>query len=321
MNARKRNGPTMVSSEKDRGSGRTDAHPQDDADTYGLTREEPNKNRGAGWSVALRRRGHKIVRLFKDSIYGSSEASYSEARAYRDAIITALPPPTNHEQAVQIRRNNQSGISGVRRVETESGDAWQATLTTQDGQKKENYPVGRYGEEAAKSMAIAQRARWLKGLPVKHLAYAHHAEAVTRLLFAEQLLPAENVLPQTPIADEDVAARIAEINARFDANRPARLKVRVKCYGTGRLTVAISDGGQPARRKLMQLNTLSMPADDMLAFVKARIGETIEALYNADVAHWFAQEHGNALLSGERFQMSEGFNVTVWLPARLGRFS
>lgn len=70
----------------------------DDAGRYGLTREEADSNRGAGWSVALKRRGHKIVRLFKDSVYSSSEASYREARAYRDAIISALPPPTNRKR-------------------------------------------------------------------------------------------------------------------------------------------------------------------------------------------------------------------------------
>jgi hypothetical protein len=287
---------------------------EEDARTYGLTREEPNKNRGAGWSVAVRRRGHKIARLFKDSIYGSSDASYAQARAYRDAIITALPPPTNHEQAVQIRKNNQSGISGVRRVETETGDAWQATLTTKEGQKKENFPVGRYGEEAAKSMAIAQRSRWLKGLPVKHLAYAHHAEAVTREKFAEQLAPASDVMPKVQIDDEQVAARIADVNARFDAYRPPRLRVRVKSYGDGRVSIAVSDGGQPAQRKLIHLNIASLSLEGMLGSVRARINETITEFYNADTARWFAAEHGDTLLKEGTFRISEGFNITVWLP-------
>jgi hypothetical protein len=289
---------------------------EDDADTYGLTREEPNRNRGAGWSVALRRRGYKIVRLFKDSIYGSSEASYAQARAYRDAIITALPPRTNHEQAVQIRRNNQSGISGVRRVETEQGDAWQATLMTREGQKKENFPIGRYGEEAAKSMAIAQRARWLRGLPVKHLAYAHHAEAVTRENFAEQLISANDVLPHVQISDQEVVARIAAVNARFDVHRPPRLRVRVKSYGEGRISIAVSDGGQPAKRKLVQVNISGLSPQELLASIKVRISGMIEAIYDADVSGWFSETHGDALLAEELFDLSEGFNVLVWVPAK-----
>jgi hypothetical protein len=293
---------------------RTGHPPEDDADTYALTREEPNKNRGAGWSVALRRRGRKIVRLFKDSVYGSSEASYAQARAYRDAIISALPPRTNHEQAVKLRKNNQSGISGVRRVETEQGDVWQATLMTKEGQKKESFGIGRYGEEAAKSMAIAQRARWLRGLPVKHLAYAHHAEAITRDKFAEQLVPAADVLPQVQISDEEIAARIAGINARFDAYRPPRLRVRVKSYGKDRLSIAVSDGGQPAQRELMHVNTASMSEGEIRATVKTRIGVAIKAIYYTEVAQWFAEAHGDVLLADEVFDLQEGFNVLVWVP-------
>ncbi|WP_174034668.1 hypothetical protein [Agrobacterium tumefaciens] len=143
-----------------------------DADHYGLRREEASgAHHGAGWWVSLRRRGHRIVRLFKDSVYGSGGAAYRQARAYRDAIILAIAPATNLEQAVLLRRNNRSGISGVRRVETADGDAWQATLTTREGQKKETFSIARFGEEAAKSMAITRRRKWLKALPVTYLAY------------------------------------------------------------------------------------------------------------------------------------------------------
>lgn len=141
-----------------------------DADNYGLKREDANERRGAGWWVSLRRRGHRIVRLFKDSVYGCDKATYKAARAYRDAIIEAIPPATNHEQAVLLRKNNQSGVSGVRRIETREGDAWQATLMTNDGQKRESFSIPKFGELAAKSMAIAQRRKWLTALPVTHLA-------------------------------------------------------------------------------------------------------------------------------------------------------
>lgn len=296
----------------------TIALPADDADTYALNREEPNERRGGGWTVAIRRRAKKIVRLFKDSIYGSSEAAYAQARAYRDAIITALPPPTNLEQAVKIRKNNKSGISGVRRVETEEGDVWQATLMTNEGQKRESFSIGRLGEEAAKSLAIAQRMRWLKALPVKHLAYAHHAEEITRQNFDHQLDIAADVGPQVQITEEEVIARIAEINARFDAYRPPRLKVRVKSYGRGLLAVAVSNGGSPAKRKLVTLNTIKLTHGGALA-AAGRVREVIEEIYNADVAHWFASEHGNAQLAPESFDPAIGFNVTVWVPVELIR--
>ncbi|WP_233285213.1 hypothetical protein [Agrobacterium tumefaciens] len=89
-----------------------------DAETYGLRREEAAGTRhGAGWWVSIRRRGHRIVRLFKDSIYGSGDAAYRQARAYRDAILLAIPPATNHEQAVLLRRTTEvvSPASGASR--------------------------------------------------------------------------------------------------------------------------------------------------------------------------------------------------------------
>ena len=111
-----------------------------DAETYGLRREGAAGTRhGAGWWVSIRRRGHRIVRLFKDSIYGSGDAAYRQARAYRDAILLAIPPATNHEQAVLLRRNNRSGISGVRRIETTDGDVWH------EGQKRENFSTAKFG--------------------------------------------------------------------------------------------------------------------------------------------------------------------------------
>ncbi|WP_240532262.1 hypothetical protein [Agrobacterium tumefaciens] len=214
-----------------------------DADTYGLRREEAAGVRhGAGWWVSIRRRGHRIVRLFKDSIYGSGDAAYRQARAYRDAIILAIPPATNHEQAVLLRRNNRSGISGVRRVETADGDIWQATLMTNEGQKRENFSIAKLGEEAAKSMAITQRRKWLKALPVTHLAYAHHAAEVARTQFGDELAPADDVLPEVRLADADIEACIKAINDQFDASRPKRLRVRVKSYSKDRLSEPLLQG-------------------------------------------------------------------------------
>lgn len=201
--------------------------PGDEADNYGLKREDANERRGASWWVSLRRRGHRIVRLFKDSVYGSDEAAYKAARAYRDAIIEAIPPATNHEQAVLLRKNNQSGISGVRRIETREGDAWQATLMTNDGQKRENFTVSKFGELAAKSMAIAQRRKWLAALPVTHLAYADHAVEVAQEHFADDLIPVSDVMPETHLTADEIEARIQSINDEFDKARPKRLRVRV----------------------------------------------------------------------------------------------
>lgn len=282
-----------------------------DAEGYGLTREEANERRGAGWWVSIRRRGHKIVRLFKDSVYGSDDAAYAQARAFRDAIIEAIPPATNQEQAVLLRKNNKSGISGVRRVDTREGDVWQATLMTNEGQKRENFSVSKFGEQAAKLMAIAQRRKWLKALPVTHLAYAHHAAEVAQEHFADDLIPVSGVMPETHLTDDEIKARIKTINDEFDRTRPKRLRVRVKSYEAGRLSVFVSDAGKPAKSKLLQINTRRMERCEVLSDVRSKIEVSIAEFYDAETARWFMMAHGRHLLSEDQFNIRDGFNVLV----------
>lgn len=287
------------------------------ADSYGLRREEAaGAHHGAGWWVSVRRRGHRIVRLFKDSIYGSGDAAYRQARAYRDAIILAIPPATNHEQAVLLRRNNRSGISGVRRIETADGDIWQATLMTNEGQKRENFSIAKLGEEAAKSMAITQRRKWLKALPVTHLAYAHHAAEVVRTQFGDELAPTGDVLPEAHPDDQDIEARIRAINDRFDAARPKRLRVRVKSYATDRVSIAVSNAGSPVRKKLTHLNTRGRTAIEIIDAIEGAMEETVIAIYDQDTWVWFMAEHGSELLSSRDFNINEGFNILVIVPGR-----
>ena len=251
------------------------------------------------------------LRLFKDSVYGSDEVAYKTARAYRDAIIEAIPPATNHEQAVLLRKNNQSGILGVRRIQSREGDAWQATLMTNDGQKRENFTVWKFGELAAKSMAIAQRRKWLADLPVTHLAYAHHAAEVAQEHFADDLIPVGDVMPETHLKDDKIEARIQSINDEFDSTRPKRLRVRVKYYHGSRLSVFVSDAGKPAKRKLVQINTRKLGKLDVLTEAKAKVQAAIAEFYDPDTAKWFMEAHGTALLKPYQFDLNDGFNVLV----------
>ncbi|MVA72945.1 hypothetical protein GOZ81_17875 [Agrobacterium vitis] len=68
-------------------------------------------------------------------------------------------PATNHEQAVLLRKNNKSGISGVRHVELAEDEAWEASLLTRTEHKREKFSIREYGEEQAKAMAIALRRK------------------------------------------------------------------------------------------------------------------------------------------------------------------
>ncbi|MUZ64133.1 hypothetical protein GOZ98_15425 [Agrobacterium vitis] len=291
----------------------------DNSDTYALFREEHNENHGAGWWVNLRRRGIRVVRLFKDSIYGSPQASFDQAKAYRDAVMSVLPPATNHEQAVLLRKNNKSGISGVRHVELAEDEAWEASLLTRTENKREKFSVRKYGEEQAKAMAIALRRKWLEELPVKHLAYSEHSEEMTRQYFGDQLAPVSDVLPEVSITKTEAKARLKAINAHFDALRPPRLRVRVRSYQEGRLSVHVSDAGFPAQRKLVMLNTKHMSLGESLAKAGNRIMDLITTFYNPDVAHWFMQNHGHILLDPARYDPDDGFNVLLFVPVEIAK--
>ncbi|NSZ16351.1 hypothetical protein [Agrobacterium vitis] len=303
----------------------TNRHPDvDDAtsakkDSYALFREEHNENHGAGWWVDLRRRGMRVVRLFKDSIYGSPQASFDQAKAYRDAVMSVLPPATNHEQAVLLRKNNKSGISGVRHVELAEDEAWEASLLTRTEHKREKFSLREYGEEQAKAMAIALRRKWLEELPVKHLAYAEHSEEMTRQYFGDQLAPVSDVLPEVSITKTEAKARLKAINAHFDALRPPRLRVRVKSYQEDRLSVHVSDAGFPAQRKLVILNTKRLSTGETLAMASNRIMGLITAFYNPDVADWFMENHGRILLDPTRYDPDDGFNVLLFVPVEIAK--
>lgn len=130
----------------------------ENAENYGIHREKPKKAKhGTGWRTCIQRRGILVWRNFKDDVYGSSKAALSEARVYRDAIIDALPPMTNKEHAVQLRKNNKTGVAGVFRGERSSGPYWEAHIHTAKFTKKKKFPVSQHGEERARELAIDQR--------------------------------------------------------------------------------------------------------------------------------------------------------------------
>lgn len=170
---------------------------------------------------------------------------------------------------------------------------------TNAGQKRENFSVSKFGEAAA--------------LPVTHLAYAHHAAEVAQEHFADELIPVRDVMPETHLTDDDVNARIQEINDEFDDSRPRRLRVRVKSYHASTLSVAVFDAGKPAKRKLVQINTRHMDKREGLRQAKTTVEASITEFYDIRTARWFMVAHGNALLDENRFDDREGFNVLVFV--------
>ncbi|WP_337270886.1 hypothetical protein [Oryzifoliimicrobium ureilyticus] len=281
---------------------------------YAIIRELAQANRGDGWCVNLRRRGRLIRRTFKDSIYGSEQASLAEAVAFRDAIISALPPRTNHEQAVLLKSTNNSGISGVRKTEFRGQEVWQVTLLTNDGQNKAQFSIRKYGDARAREMAIRTRRAWLEKLPVKHLTYAEYSSEVTQSVFGDQLQPVEDVLPEVNISEEEVTAILKAIETDFDARKPRRLKIRVSQYDQPRITLYVSDGKTPAKKKQKFISTARLTSEEIMLELQTTIVTFITELYDEAVAQWFIKHHWFGRFTAEKVSSKTGINFVLHLP-------
>lgn len=74
-----------------------------------------------GWQVRIQRQNQSYTQFFSDKKYGSLEKAFEAARAYRDQLLQALPPPidpTARLQAPETRRKaaesiNRSGVIGI----------------------------------------------------------------------------------------------------------------------------------------------------------------------------------------------------------------
>lgn len=286
-----------------------------DQDNYGIYRADANKTTGPGWRVFLQRQGRRISRAFQDSVYGSSDAGLAQAKSYRDAVISAIPPRTNHEQAVLLKKSNRSGISGVRYAEYNKGPFWMAMIDTPEGRKNRSFSVSKYGYEEAKARAIAQRQAWLKEHPVSYLGSMPDADAPNDITYRPE--PAPDVYPCEHLPEAEVKARLASIDARFDALRPPRLIVRVRCYQGSDLAVYVSNAGRPARNKQMYIGMRRQSLDMALTKARPKIESAITEFYNANVTQWFMNERGRGLLDPARFDPNEGFSELVFVPTEL----
>jgi hypothetical protein len=131
-----------------------------------ITRLDHDGKRDHGWVVTLQRKGAVIVKRFSDGMYGGKREALKAAVEYRDSFL-ARDKPFDHQVWIRsrLRKNNKSGIPGVRRHEVvdnpNTGKVrvfWSATWTNEHGATRQRkFSVALYGEEEAKVLAIAER--------------------------------------------------------------------------------------------------------------------------------------------------------------------
>ena len=135
----------------------------------GITRIENYKRRADGWWVRLQRQGRKFSKFFKDSDYASRAAALREARQFYKLLCREHPKTTGREHAE--RETARTGeIIGVRRLlkidkrwrDEHVYEVWEAKWSHKKNQRRvKTFSVEKYGEEAAKRLAIEARLQGL----------------------------------------------------------------------------------------------------------------------------------------------------------------
>ncbi|WP_157008039.1 hypothetical protein [Xenophilus azovorans] len=126
------------------------------AQDYGVYRQ------GDRVVVDLTRRGKRHRKAFLFSTHGGERQALRMARAWRDELITALPPQPRRDAAQRPRRDSK-GIPGIfcRRDASGKPLLWTAHTLVAGKLLQKSFSVGRYGRQA-RQMAMAERARQLE---------------------------------------------------------------------------------------------------------------------------------------------------------------
>ncbi len=141
----------------------TDARPDD---LYAIRWMTTHLDTEAGYLVTLRRRHQNHTAWFGQHRYGTELRALAAAQRWRDALIAENRPISKREFVAKIRRNNTSGVAGVRRVirafTLTSGKpveyaVWAARPPRCLKVSGRSFRVDKYGEEGARERAIALR--------------------------------------------------------------------------------------------------------------------------------------------------------------------
>ncbi len=193
---------------------------------------------------------------------------------------------------------------------------WIATLTTGEGLKRRAFSVSAHGEDGARNKAIAQRQMWLAELSPRHHAMCDTSRAAAA--HHDAPLPAPSLDPVPNITPDEIAARVAVIDARIDADMPRRLRWRVRAQTAakpdGPLTVLFSDAGLPARRQTRTICPRWRHLTEMLAEAIYRLRDGVADIHGDAVADWFIRNHAKPTLTPERFKPAIGIMDCVIVP-------
>lgn len=138
------------------------------------------------FSVSVKRQGLVINKRFLAKRFPSEAAALAAAQAWRDRVLALLPPMTSKELRTLVRRNNTSGIPGVKRHTVRGNRTyWMAAAECAGKKVTRKFSVKRYGEEVAKSLAIEMRQKLMEANPVRYTVPTTTGQEVARNLFGD----------------------------------------------------------------------------------------------------------------------------------------
>ncbi|CAD5110399.1 AP2 domain-containing protein [Zestomonas carbonaria] len=236
------------------------------------------------------------------------------AKAYRDAIVSLIPPAINRHLARTPQVRNKTGVPGIfPNVQWGKHPAWLAQLTSKHGIKRAWFRIDQYGgEDEARARAIAQREEWLRELPPEFKLSPGLSTETAEKYFGDLLDDSDEPEDEALIAAMIAEARkkLIEINARFDALRPRwlHLGLHLQTSQGQRLMLRVSDLAWKGKKHKVSLSLRRKPLAQGLAEMADNASGFIEELYGASVRDRFMSTHGS-VFTVEGFDLERGVSI------------
>ncbi len=144
---------------------------------YAINRVDADRHGQNAWLVNFSRGGKTFQMTFSDGTYGGDEQALTVAEAYRDAVLSVVPPLTNRDMRMQVRKNRSAGRSlpgvyyvqpgkhykdgsWIARIEVQVEDQGNASATKRRRKAiTRTFNIGKYGNDEARRLAEEERIR------------------------------------------------------------------------------------------------------------------------------------------------------------------
>lgn len=144
---------------------------------YAINRVDADRHGQNAWLVHLSRGGKMFQMTFSDGTYGGREQALTVAKAYRDAVLKVVPPLTNKDMRMKVRRNRSEGSkmpgvyykapgknskhgAWIARIELQVDDHGRGAANKRSRKAiTRTFNVGKYGADEAKRLAEDERIR------------------------------------------------------------------------------------------------------------------------------------------------------------------